>query len=475
MRARDRRPILLLAAALFFAPLQCRRATAVAEDPVDREAEEALVSYLRIDTSNPPGRETAGAKYLQQLLVKEGIPATLVGRDPERQSVYARLSSGPSPGPSSGSAEKALLLLHHIDVVPAVAAEWTNPPFAGARAGGYIFGRGALDVKSLGIAELMAFVDLKRRKVKLRRDVIFLAVADEEMGGVHGARELLETRPELFTNVGYVLNEGGYTETAVDRVLLWAIEVQQKLPLWVRLHAKGTPGHSASPPDGGGTLARLVAGLSAIERLPAPYRLLPSVARYFHIAGSARRDAKGELLRSIAEPLDAKKIEATLPAGYRSLLHDTIAITRIAGGSSINAIPGNAVAELDCRLLPDEKPEAMLKAIDEAAGSDVEVEVVLEAQPVPDSPSDTELFRLLARAMQRDEPGSVVAPAVGAGTSDSRFFRARGIVAYGVAPFRVNYYDSDTVHGNNERIRSRFFRRGVRLMRTIVHDFCAGA
>jgi acetylornithine deacetylase/succinyl-diaminopimelate desuccinylase-like protein len=463
MRNRFRRPVLLLAAALFLAPMQCRRASAVAEDPMDREAEEALVGYLRIDTSNPPGRETAGARYLQQLLVKEGIPAVLVGRDPARQSVYARLASG--------TGEKALLLLHHIDVVPAVAGEWTNPPFAGARAGGYVFGRGALDVKSLGIAELMAMIELQRRHTKLTRDVIFLGVADEEMGGVHGARELLETRPDLFANVGYVLNEGGYTETIVDKVALWAIEVQQKLPLWIRLRAKGTPGHSASPPDGGGTLAKLVNALSAIEKLPAPYRLVPPVQRYFHIAGAARGDAKGELLRSIAEPLDAKRIDATLPAGYRALLRDTIAITRIEGGTSINAMPAHALAELDVRLLPDEKPEAMVQAIGKAAGSDVSVEVVLDAQPVPESPSDTPLFRVLTRAMQRDEPGSVVAPAVGAGTTDSRYFRARGITAYGIAPFRVNYYDSDTVHGTNERIRVRFFRQGVQLMRSIVREF----
>lgn len=465
MRIRFRRPLLLLAAALFLAPIHCRRATAVAEDPVDREAEEALAGYLRIDTSNPPGRETAGAKYLQQLLVKEGIPATLVGRDPERQSVYARLSSGTS--------EKALLLLHHIDVVPAVASEWTTPPFSGARTGGYLFGRGALDVKSLGIAELLAFVELKRRGAKLTRDVVFLGVADEEMGGVHGARELLETRPELFANVGYVLNEGGYTETIVDRVSLWAIEVQQKLPLWIRLRAKGTPGHSALPPDGGGTLARLVGALSAIEKLPMPYRLLPSVQRYFHLTGATRHDAKGEVLRSIAEPLDVQRIESTLSPGYRALLRDTIAITRIEGGSSINALPAHGVAELDVRLLPDEKPEAMVAAIRAAAGHGIDVEVVLDAPPVPESPSDTPLFRALAKAMQRDEPGSAVVPSVGAGTTDSRYFRARGIVAYGIAPFRVNYYDSDTVHGNNERIRARFFRQGVRLMRSLVYDFCA--
>src|SRR6266850_45199 len=127
-----------------FLPLRCERATGASQDPMDREAEDALVSYLRIDTSNPPGNETAGAKFLQQLLIKDGIDAKLIGSDPKRQSVYARLVSG--------SDEKALVLLHHIDVVPAIANEWTKPPFAGIRSGGYIWGRGALDIKSLGIA-----------------------------------------------------------------------------------------------------------------------------------------------------------------------------------------------------------------------------------------------------------------------------------------------------------------------------------
>src|SRR5437588_9462427 len=154
------------------APIQCRRAAAGSGDPVEREAEDALVSYLRIDTSNPPGNETAGARFLQQLLIKDGSDAQLIGSDPKRQSVYARLVSG--------SNEKALVLLHHIDVVPAIAGEWTMPPFAGIRSEGYLWGRGALDIKSLGIAELMAFVDLNGRNVALRRDVIYPAFDDEE-------------------------------------------------------------------------------------------------------------------------------------------------------------------------------------------------------------------------------------------------------------------------------------------------------
>jgi acetylornithine deacetylase/succinyl-diaminopimelate desuccinylase-like protein len=447
-----------------FAPIQCRRAAAGSADPVEREAEEALVSYLRIDTSNPPGNETAGARFLQQLLIKEGIDAKLVGSDPKRQSVYARLVSG--------SNEKALVLLHHIDVVPAIATEWTRPPFAGIRSNGYIWGRGALDIKSLGIAELMAFVDLKRRHAALRRDVIYLAVADEELGGVNGCRAILEQHPELFANAGFVLNEGGYNETIVDYVAFWGVEVQAKVPLWLRITMKGSAGHSASPPDDGGTLAKLIRSLDAISRIPTPYRLTPAVARSFHEAGKSRRDERGEVLRGIAEPLDVARIERVLSPGYRALLHDTIAITRIGGGSAINVLPAAASADVDIRLLPDETAAAMMAKVKETLPPGGDLQVLLAGQTVAESPSDTELFRVLSSSFRNAESGSIVGAVVGAGTSDSRYFRARGIVAYGIAPFKVNYYDADTVHANDERIRAKFFAEGVRLMRTIVRRFC---
>ncbi|MEA2237352.1 MAG: hypothetical protein QOC81_2076 [Thermoanaerobaculia bacterium] len=458
---------LTLLALLFclFAPVRCRRAEGGESDPVEREAEAALIAYLRIDTSNPPGNETAGARFLQQLLLKEGIDAKLIGADPARQSVYARLVSGTN--------EKALLLLHHIDVVPAVASQWTKPPFAGVRSGGYLWGRGALDIKSLGIAELMAFIDLKRRNVPLRRDVILLAAADEELGGINGCKALLDQHPELFANTGFVLNEGGYNATVVDHVTFWGIEVQAKVPLWLRITMKGAAGHSASPPDDGGALAKLVRTLDAVQRIPTPYRLTPAVMRAFRAAGSARPDERGEVMRDIAEPLDSARIDRVLSPGYRALLRDTIAITRVAGGNSINVLPTNAVADIDMRLLPDETTGAMIGKVKAALPDGGELQVLLAGEPVPDSPSDTPLFRWLASSMTKAEPGSIAGPIVGAGTTDSRFFRARGIVAYGIAPFKVNYYDADTVHSNDERIRARFFAEGVRLMRTIVTGFCA--
>jgi acetylornithine deacetylase/succinyl-diaminopimelate desuccinylase-like protein len=449
----------------FSASLQCRRAAGESRDLVEHEAEDALVGYLRIDTTNPPGNETAGALYLQQLLRKEQIESTLIGPDSRRQSLYVRMASG--------STAPALLLLHHIDVVPADASEWTEPPFSGARSAGYIWGRGALDTKGLGIAELMAIVNLKRHHSALRRDIIYLAVADEESGGLHGCAELLDRYPELFRNVGYVLNEGGYNETIVDKVAFWGIEVVQKVPLWVRLRTKGTEEHSASPPDDGGTVARLLDAIEAIRRIPRPYRLMPAATRYFHVLGPTKHDERGAVMADIERTIGTPRMEKALSAGYRSILHDTMAITRITGGTSINAIPSSATADIDMRLLPDDSPDAVLAQIRDAVGEKAAVEVLLQAQATGESDPASDLFRTVSAAMRRSEPGSVVGPSVGAGTSDSRFFRQRGIAAYGIAPFKVNYYDASTVHGINERIRARFFSEGVRLMREIVTRFCA--
>lgn len=463
-----RRAIVFAAILLLSVSLQCRRVSGGERDPLEEAAEDALIQYLRVDTSNPPGNETAGAKFLQQLLAKEGIETQLLGSNPARQSLYARLRGGAA---GSGG-DKALLLLHHIDVVPAAAGEWTKPPFSGLKNNGYLWGRGALDIKSLGIAEAVAMIDLKRRGAPLRRDVVYLAVADEELGGTHGCKEILDAHPELFHDVGYVLNEGGYNETIVDKVAFWGIEVEQKVPLWLRVTAKGAAGHSASPPDDGGSVARLVRALAAIQAIPTPYRLIPSVDRYFKALAKAKHDYRGDLMRSMKEPLDVDRVEKVLSPGYRSLLRDTVALTRIAGGTSMNAIPAQASCDVDIRLLPDEPPDAMLAKVRAAVGKNADIDVLLRGSTVSATPSDTDLFRVLSAEMRKSDPGSEVAPTVGAGTSDSRYFRDRGVVAYGIAPFKVNYYDADTVHAADERIREQFFLEGTRLMRRIVASFC---
>lgn len=464
---RSRRIIVLSAILLISLSFECRKASGVDADPLDREASDALVQYLRIDTTNPPGNETAGARYLQQLFAKEGIEAKLIGSNPARQSVVARLKSGTN--------EKALVLLHHIDVVPAAPTEWTKPPFGGLRENGYIWGRGALDIKSLGIAEAMAMIELKRKGVALKRDVIFLATPDEELGGLHGCKEILEQHPEAIENAGFVLNEGGDNQTIVDRVDFWGVEVQSKVAAFLQVTMRGAAGHGAAPPDDGGTMLRLVRTLDAISRIPTPYRLTPAIEKSFHAIGATKPDEKGEVLRAIREPLDVARLERVLSPAYRALLHDTIAITRVNGGSCVNCIPSVATANVDIRVLPDESPEPLIEQVKALLPKGAELEVLFAGAPVPESASDTELFRVVAAEMKKSEPKSVVAPVVGAGTSDSRWFRARGVTAYGIAPFKVNYYDAGTVHAGDERIREKFFVEGTRLVRRIVTSFCARA
>ncbi|MGH9459207.1 MAG: M20/M25/M40 family metallo-hydrolase [Thermoanaerobaculia bacterium] len=459
-----RRPLLLasfLALVLVVSFPACNRGEAVDRDPVEAEAEELFVAYLRIDTSNPPGNETEAARFFQKIFEREGIPSRLVGADPRRQSIYARLESG--------SDAPALLLLHHLDVVPADPSEWSVPPFEGRRANGYIWGRGALDVKSLGIAQLMGFLELHRARAALARDVVFLGVADEEAGGTAGIQALFRDHPELFEGVGFVLNEGGGTETIVDRVTWWGIEIDQKVPVWVRLVAKGRPGHGSIPPPGGGAPRKLVAALERVFAIPTPMRLTPTVRAHFasFARAKAELDIRRAILRDPEAYFDSPRIEQ-LPAGARALLQDTISLTVLDAGTSVNSIPASARAELDVRLLPGSDPSPFLDALREAAGEDVGVEVLIAGKPAPPSPVDTPLFRLIAELAKASDPGSIVGPYVSAGTTDSRFLRGRGMVAYGFNPFPVNYYDGARVHGVDERIRVRFFARGVNLMRQIV-------
>jgi acetylornithine deacetylase/succinyl-diaminopimelate desuccinylase-like protein len=456
----SRRFALGLLGLLFVIPFHCRKAESAAVDPLDRAAEDAFVAYLRIDTTNPPGNETRGAVFLRDLLKREGIDARLVGADPQRQALYAKLDSPASDG--------ALLLLSHIDVVPAEASAWRHPPFGGVRDGGYIWGRGALDIKSLTIAQAMSLIELKRRGAKLKRDVVLLAVPDEELGSKNGCEQLLEKHPELFEGVSFVLNEGGANETAVDRVLFWGIEVQQKVPLWLRVTTEGHGGHGASPPEDGGASAKLVRALAKIESIERPYRLEPSVARI----AALRNDERGRKLQRVRDPIDIGYVERELTPHTRNLLRDTIAVTRISAPGAVNVIPARAFAEIDVRLLPDTAPDAMLQRVRDAAGPEAKVEVLIAGKPSPASPLSGELFDALSRVMLAHSPGASVAPVVISGTTDSRHFRARGIAAYGISPFKVNYYDVEGIHGLDERIRAQFFVEGVRVMRQIVREFC---
>lgn len=465
-----RRPSGLLAAlCLFFSaglPL------AAAADPLSPAAA-TLAAYLRLDNSNPPGNERTGAEFLARELRAAGVEPRLLVSPAGRANLYARLpATAALPGPPGG----AIVLLHHIDTV-AAGEGWRYPPFAGEVHDAELWGRGAIDAKGLGIAHLMAFLELARSPQPRHRDVLFVAAADEEAGGGEGISWLLGAHPELFSHVAAVLNEGGVNKAVAGRALYWGIEVDQKRPLWLEVRAAGRGGHaSAASPES--ATHRLISGLSRLVAAPRAWRVTPAAEAF--LAGlsgfdpQARkalaelRSWKGRAPQEADEAASAEGGRRTFPlAGFESLLTDTLQVTTLAGSRQINVVAGEARAGVDVRLLPDSDEKRFVGEVERRLGPGFEVEVLLSAPAAAPSPTTGALYRTLASELAR-EGGAPVVPAFIPAFTDSRVFRARGIAAYGVSPFALDGLTLRTVHAPDERIPLAVFDRGVATMNRIV-------
>ena len=413
-----------------------------------------LRGYLRIDTSNPPGGEAAAAAYLARILHREGIATqTLISAD-GRANLYARLE---------GTVEgEGLLLLHHLDVVPP-GPGWSGPPFEGVVRDGELWGRGALDVKSLGVAQLAALVELRRQGIRPARDVALLAVADEESGGGQGTAWLWEHHPELFAGIGAVIGEGGINLAPRGEPLWWGVETAQKRPLWLRVSVSGRGGHgSGFNPQS--AMHRLIAGLERVLALPPQWRVTDAARTFF----GALAPYEGPQRERFADPdswVTPEGPRGGMLPGQANYFLDTVQVTVIEGGERINVVPGEVSALLDVRLLPDTDADAFLERLRGALGPGVAVEVLLSAPPSPPSPTDTRAFAAFVSVLGREAP---VVPAFIAGFTDARFFRERAIPTYGVSPFVLWGEVVRGIHGPDERIPLVEFERGVDRMRRIV-------
>ncbi|HEY0511185.1 MAG TPA: M20/M25/M40 family metallo-hydrolase [Thermoanaerobaculia bacterium] len=423
-----------------------------------------LQQYLRIDTSNPPGNEQRAAAFLAGILQRAGIASRVVATPEGRANLYARLSS-----PRSGG--RAVLLLHHMDVVPP-GPGWTVPPFAGLIKGGLLWGRGAVDDKSLGIAQLAAMVDLQRRRVPLERDVIFLAVADEENGGLLGTGWLLAHHPELFQGVEAVIGEGGRSQTgAGGKLLWWGIEVAQKRPLWLEVTTSGRGGHGAGlNPDSANH--QLIAGLARLLAAPIHWQVTAPVRDYCHAIAPLQNEHWRRVFANIDKVIAPNGPREFLLPGMANLFLDTVQVTVLRGGERINVIPEQAAARLDIRLLPDTDSATFLARVKALLGKDFDVKVLVASPPAPVSPAAGRLYQALERALSPDGP---VVPTFIAGFTDSRYFRERGIPAYGVSPFKLLPDDSKGIHGTDERIPVAEIDRGVERMRRVLARYAAPA
>jgi len=407
---------------------------------------ELLRQYIRIDTTNPPGNEIAGARFLAALLERNGIHAEIIESAPGRGNVYARIR-----GKHSGD---GLLLLNHIDVVPAPARGWTKPPFAADVQANQLYGRGALDMKGIAICQLEAIVAVAAAHRTPEHDIAFLATSDEEEGGRMGVVWLLEHRPDLFDGIRYVLNEGGINETQQERITYVGIEVGSKMPVNVNLRAATRE-----------QLARARVALEPFISPPEPDRILPEVAEFLHDIAPQRleqRERLSDIRRTVAEGKFW-----LLPRGYRELMQN------IVWPRGIHVDERGPVISASMFNLPDENPDARIAWLQRVvAPYGVTVEVLQKNGPAPLTSRATPLFALIrdeARRQFGDVPVGI--EVLAASTNDSRYLRARGLSCYGMWPFEVDFFQTQGIHGVDERVRLDWFDAGVALMKRLVSRY----
>jgi acetylornithine deacetylase/succinyl-diaminopimelate desuccinylase-like protein len=361
--------------------------------------------------------------------------------------------------------------LSHIDVVPATDSAWQVGPWSGETRHGAVWGRGALDMKGTAIVELMTLIALKRRGVPLSRDIILVANADEETGST-GAEWFAREKRGLLRDAEFLLNEGGHNRLGPEgQTEYYGIGVTEKVPYWLRISARGSPGHGSIPrPDN--AAARIARALGRVAAYRTPVKLTPPAEQYFRDLATRERDPRQR--RWLADPAAALRDSAgarffASNLYWDAILRNTISITALKGSDKTNVIPPEASAELDVRLLPGERPADFLRELRRViADSLVEITPLRPERQATTSPLDGPMIAAIREAVQAMEPGALITTPMLAGYTDSYYYRAIGIGAYGISPFRLSEEDARTVHGNDERVTVENLRFGVEFMYRIV-------
>jgi len=472
---KNRKHILLTFGLIVFALTGVARAAGAAgeqspavSEALEQEAVSLLSEYLRVDTTNPSGNELKAAEFFKAIFDREGIEARILESAPGRGNIYARLKGDGS--------KKAVVLMNHMDVVPADNRYWSVDPFAGVIKDGYVWGRGALDMKGMGIVELMAMLALKRQGIPLKADVIFLGVADEEAGGAMGAGFMVKEQFDLLKDAGTVLNEYNFIAVGDDgRARYYGVEASQKTPFWLKLTATGTPGHGSTPrPDS--AVNKLIQALARIVSYQTPLKVEPEVQRFYADTADLepspeRRQRLRDLRASLQNPAFAAEFTKNLRANAE--VRNTISVTMLEGSNKVNVIPPEVSAQLDVRLLPSESPQRFLEELRKVIADDsIKVEPVLSF-PASTSPTDSEFFRVLTEVANTFDPGTKVTTPLLVPFTDCHYFREKGIPCYGFMPFRLTDQEAALLHGNDERLSVENVKFGTRFMYEIVRKMAA--
>lgn len=428
-----------------------------------------LMRLIQINTTNPPGNEEAAAKYIAGILEKEGIAPELLAMVPGRSAVVARLRASAVADPS-----KALLLVAHMDVVGAERARWTVDPFAAVVKDGYLYGRGAIDDKAMLAANLATFIALKRSNARLNRDVIFLASDDEEQFGDASMRVLIAKSWDKIA-AGYALNEGGEVVQKNGKVQYVAVQASEKVSVNVAVVARGPAGHAATPTKED-AVTRLATAVAKVGAYSAPAHFTTIVRRYFEGLAAVSDDEIAKWMRSL-EASDrgehAQRVISDANPEWNSMLRDTIAPTMLSGGVRPNVIPGEARAILNIRLLPGDTITSLLAELTKLVN---DPQVRFEVQPdaglaAPTSSLENDFYTTISKVAAQEFKGAPVLPYQSPWATDSAQLRLHNVQAYGLWPFPLTEEDLRRIHGDDERIPTASFNKGVDVLARIVSEF----
>jgi acetylornithine deacetylase/succinyl-diaminopimelate desuccinylase-like protein len=454
------------------------------------ELVELLRSLIRIKSVNPPGDEILVARFLEKLLADEGLAPTVVEPFPGRGSIVARVHG-------DGTGGDPLLLLSHLDVVPADPAGWRHDPFDGDLADGYVWGRGAVDMKGMVAMEVQVMRRLARAARAaglnpatdpipgLRRDVIFCSTADEEAGGFQGANWIVTEHPDWIRAAG-ALNEAGGISMPFRGVRFYPIQVAEKGFVVYKLHVKGHWGHGSVPTPGNAA----VIAAEIVTRLAKPgkarltramrvslTRAIPHIVRRGSGAASlavrmAARFRPGAIdagLRRLHDPVLARTVSA--------ITHDTVSVGIIQAGVKYNVIPGTAYVEIDCRTLPGTDEPAMRAELRRRIGEELWAQMDIECDQIGaavQAPLDGQLYPLLEQVLRDHDPEAVPLPFLAPFATDAKHLARIGIPVYGFSPMKLATGEGllDLMHGDDERVSVEALRFGLPVLWDVVTRFC---
>lgn len=404
--------------------------------------EKLLSDLIRINSTNPPGNETAVAIYLQKLFEGSGVNCEIIEPEPGRGSFIARIGSGP----------KKLLFVSHSDVVP-VSDDWEFEPFCGEIKDGVVFGRGALDCKDLMAAQVSAAMQLIEEKKPLNGELIIAATADEEKGGALGAGYLTDKRPEALT-ADFAVNEGAEQPIAINGKMVYFLQVGEKGTAWCTLRAHGTAGHGSVPTLADNAVVKMARAVSRLNNYRAEVVLTPEVEKLLRsLAGLCGITIDSLGPNEVDALLEALPLEKAFVESLRAMTRMTVSPNMIRGGIKTNIVPDYCEAEVDIRILPGQDCDYVEKELRLIISKEIEIEFNEYRVPTFSS-AEGSYYKLMEEVtLELADRDAVCLPVISTGSTDSKYLRNAGVPSYGIGHMARGFDQQarTTVHGRNER------------------------